>query len=294
MRMIGIKMKKSCIIVLYYNKINLTKTCIESILNSGYEPEIILAFDNGSQIDNFNFIKKTFPGVRHKRTDDNKGYSGGFNGSVRWAIEEGFSDFLFCTNDTALNPETLNNCLMYSEKHNTEFIAPKVVYSDNPSQIDSIGGYFDYSVYSLKHYKDENLPLFLSAKNDYVPGTAFWLTKDVFNKLNGMNESYNTYWEDADFSFRAHDAGIKIIRCSDALVSHGVGKTCHKKPLYSAYYFQRNRIRFCEKYCTAEELKNAKNIIHKDLKNYESKWIEKNDKTRLSYLNELFKELDRL
>ena len=284
-------MKDTCIIVLYYNKINHTKTCIDSILNSGYNPDHILSFDNGSIIENYNFIRKTFPQVKHNRSEINKGYSGGFNNAIKWAIEIGFNNFLFCTNDTKVFPETLNAILNISQDSNAFLIVPKIVYNSDINKIDSIGGYFDNKKFILNHYKENDLPVVLNTKTDYIPGTAFWLTADVFNELNGMDESYNTYWEDVDFSFRAHKAGIKILRCYEALITHGVGKTCHKKPLYSTYYFQRNRIKFCKKYCPKIEWENAKKIILADLNIFETKWKNNNDRIRLEYLEMLYKEL---
>ena len=287
-------MNSSCLVVLHFNKTNQTIKCIQSIIDSGYRKNQILAFDNGSSIENFNLIKNSFPDIRHKRIETNKGFSGGFNAAIRWAIEEGFSNFLFCSNDTIIFQNALASCLDASEKHNATLVAPKIVYSSRPEEIDSIGGNFNYSSFSLNHYKKNDLPVELNPETDYVPGTCFWLEKGIFLSLGGMDESFHTYWEDADFSFRAHKNGFKSIRCYESEVSHGVGKTCHKKPLYSTYYFQRNRIRFCRKYCSSDQLNKARQIIKNDLSGLELKSKKANDIVRLNYLKELCLELDIL
>jgi GT2 family glycosyltransferase len=287
-------MNNSCVVVLYFNKPNLTANCIQSIIDAGYDQNSVLAFDNGSLIDNFNFIKQKFPYIKHNRQGINKGYSGGFNGAIKSAINEGFTNFLFCSNDTVIYSETLEACLMANKKYNAAFIAPKIVYSRIPDKIDSIGGFFNLNCAALTHYKNSDLPDFLNPQTDYIPGTAFWLTKEVFEKLEGMDESFHTYWEDVDFTFRAHKNGIKTIRCYNAMFSHGVGKTCHKKPIYTTYYFQRNRIRFCKKYCTGKDLIGIKQIIKNDLSRFELKWKKSNDLARLGFLEELYNELSQL
>ncbi len=284
-------MKDSCIVVLYYNKTTHTKICLDSIINSGYAPGMILAFDNGSDIENHNIILQTCPEIKHNRIDENKGYSGGFNEAVKWAIAEGFKNILFCTNDTKVFPDTIDKCEYYSKKFNSSLIAPKIIYFKS-QDIDSIGGSFDNEKFKLKHYKENNLPLELDPQSDYIPGTAFWLSDEVFKKLNGMDESYHTYWEDVDFSFRAHKQGIKMVRCYDAVISHSVGKTCHKKPLYSIYYYQRNRIKFCKKFCLKKELEKAKHIIYNELKAYELKYRIKKDIMHIKFIEDIYRELD--
>jgi len=251
--------------------------------------ERILAFDNGSNAVNHESIKKEFPWIKHNRIEINSGYSGGFNRAIKWAIKEGFDNFLFLTNDTLIEKDALKNILEHSEKTGSEFAAPKIVYENQKSSIDSIGGFFDFKNFTLGHYKEENIELELNMDTDYVPGSAFWFTKNIFEKLNGMDESLHTYWEDVDFSFRAHRAGVRITRCYDSVIFHGVGKTCHKKPLYSTYYFQRNRIRFCKKYLSIDQWGLAKEKIKKDLDRIKEKSL--NDKIKTGYIEELFLEL---
>lgn len=94
-------------------------------------------------------------------------------------------------------------------------------------------------------------------------------------------------------SFRAHKKNIPLARCYTADIGHGVGQTCHKKPLYTTFYFQRNRIRFCKRFLDGDALDKALQLIHKELKESGTRWQEKEDKRRLDYLGQLLEEIKK-
>jgi len=100
------------------------------------------------------------------------------------------------------------------------------------------------------------------------------------------------YWEDVDLSFRGHQEGIVQARCYDAHVEHGVGQTTRKKPLYTTFYFHRNRIRFCRRYLEGGELLQVLQSIRSQLTAMGSQWQENDDQRRLRYFQQLKKELD--
>jgi hypothetical protein len=238
-------------------------------------------------------MQEVFPKVNHKRIEENTGYSGGFNRAVGWAFSRGYDYVLFCTNDTIIGKGVLKKLSELAEIYKNDLICPRINYYNKPG-IDSLSGYFDKSNFTLRHYHTADLPDRLDPAKDYIPGTCFWLSKKVFEDLNGMDESYHTYWEDVDFSFRAHKKGYPVYRAFDVEISHKIGKTCHKKPLYTTYYFQRNRIRFCRQYLDLSERKAAKKIIGKELNTYLRKINDKYDAVRMDYYNRLFQELEEL
>lgn len=169
-------------------------------------------------------------------------------------------------------------------------IAPCLTFRTETTRIDSNAARFDRHTATLHHYKTTSLPTILQA-DDYIPGTALWLSKTAFEQLGGTDENYVMYWEDVDFSFRAHQTGVIQARCENALIRHGVGQTCHKKPIYSTYYYQRNRIRFCKKWLTPEEWENVLPTIRNELEYLKTKAINNNDTNRLHFITQIETEL---
>ncbi len=280
----------TAIIILSYNKIRQTRECIDSILSSEYDQRKVFCFDNGSKLEVYNELKSMFPAINHKRVEKNTGYSGGFNRAMEWVFSAGYQAGLFLTNDTRIVHNTLFEIIKTAEKTNAGIIAPSIYYLLKPDVIDSTGGYFDPVNVNLHHYKDMESER-LDKDQDYIPGTAMWITKKSFGVLNGMDEIFHTYWEDVDFSFRARKNGVILARSKNGRILHGVGKTCHKKPEYTTYYFQRNRILFCKKNFSGGQLNTCLSVIKNDLVEIKKKLEEKMDLRRLKLIDKVFKEL---
>ncbi len=282
---------REAVVVLYYNKIRITRRCIQSILDAGFAPPQVYCFDNGSEPEVFAELQRDFLLVNHSRSEENHGFSGGFNRALRWTFSHGHNAALFCTNDTLVYPGALERCSQKAKETGAGMVAPCITYLSHPNEIDSIGAYFDPGNCTIHHYHERNLPDLLIPGKNYIPGTALWIHEDTFTALGGTDESYHTYWEDVDMCFRAHQKEIPLARCYEARLSHGVGQTCHKRPLYTTFYFQRNRIRFCKRFLSGEVLDNALKLIHRELLALRERWEEKNDQKRLSYFDLLQKEI---
>ena len=283
---------QSAVAVLHFNQPNQTLKCLESIRQAGVRPERVFVYDNGSLPRNSQTVRDSFPEFNHSGNPQNFGYSGGFNRALSTVFQKDFDSVLFLTNDTRLGSDTLDSIDQFASDKKAFLIAPKIVYETAPEEIDSFAGFFNRETCSLGHYKTQDLPGLLDQATGYIPGTAFWVHREAFQKLGGMDESFHTYWEDADFSFRAHRAGIPIHRCRDAVIRHGVGKTCHDKALYTAFYFQRNRVRFCRKYLEESVWPAARETILSELQVYGKRWRENQDQTRIGYLEEILRELE--
>ncbi len=288
-------MRNEVFVVLHYNKIRLTERCVESILKAGYPAQQVYCFDNGSMLEIFEEIKEEFPLCHHHRIEKNSGFSGGFNRALEWVFSSGPSSVLFCTNDTKVYAGALEACIQTARETGTGMVAPYVIYLSSEAKdkkaIDSIGGWFDAKTCTLNHYQNRDLPDILDPEKDYIPGTALWIHKDYFYELGGTDESFHMYWEDVDMCFRAHRKKLPLARSYDAKIAHGVGQTVRKKPLYTTFYFLRNRTRFCKRYLEGEKLCQALQLLEKEFQKLGESWQEKGDLRRLDYLDRLMAEL---
>lgn len=285
--------QETAIVVLHYNKIRLTDRCIQAVINAGYPPGRIYCFDNGSQAEIFRQVKETFPLCRHLRIEQNLGFSGGFNRALEWVFAAGLSSALFCTNDTVVEPGAAEACAATANQTGAGMVAPLVTYLSNPQTIDSSGAFFNAENGTIHHYHEPGLPEILNPKKDYIPGTAVWIHRDAFKELGGTDESFHMYWEDVDMCFRAHRKGILLARCRKARIKHGGGQTCRKKPLYTTFYFQRNRIRFCRRYLEGGARDKVLRAIRKELEELGRQWKQKNDQRRMGYFDQLMAEFEK-
>lgn len=270
----------------------MTLRCVRSILNAGYSPDRVFCFDNGSTPGNGKAVREAFPRVHHDRISQNRGFSGGFNAALNWVFSTGVRSVLFLTNDTEMLPGAVEACRNSADRTEAELVAPCVMYRNRPGKIDSIGAFFHPERCSLVHYREQDLPDELTGETDYIPGTALWIARDAFERLGGADESFHTYWEDVHLCFRARRLNIGMARAYSSRILHGVGQTCHKKALYTTYYFQRNRIRFCRSTLPEHRWKQARSVIESDLEGLRERFEQRNDVNRLQLLDRLKNEFD--
>lgn len=224
------------IAVLSYNHPEITARAVESALRSSQNPVFLI--HNGSEPKHIEILTQKFPNVKHLIQEKNKGYTGGVN----FALKELFRNFewiFLLTNDCNLTN------FSFDPTQSPAFIAP-LIYFRSEKRVDSMGGWFIPEKARIGHYKTEKE--FLSSKQPYIPGTAFFIHRNVFEKVGPFDESLGTYWEDVDYSMRCLGALIPLKLELKTQIIHGVGKTCHKYSHYTTYLFQRNRKNISRKY----------------------------------------------
>ncbi len=229
--------KQFAIVVLTYNHPEISLHCLESILNVNSTTTIYVVH-NGSDSKNIKLLTAKFPMAEHIILEKNKGFTGGANTGLRAAFNQ-FDHVLFLTNDTELlglpKIPPMGFCSVTIRKRNTDYI-------------DSILGAIDLRQGKLRHIKTDSDISSLNINTKYIPGTAFWIDRKTFELLQGFDETYHTYWEDVDFSYRAYLNNIPLSYSKDTLIKHRIGKTCHKDSYYTYYLFQRNRKKFMLKH----------------------------------------------
>lgn len=223
------------VVILSFNHPEITRRCIQSVLDLGFPAERIILVHNGSEKNFVQFLQKKCPAdIQHLILPQNLGFTGGANAG----LSEGFkkSDWVyFLTNDT----EALH--LPIDKPKESALIAP-LVYRRKTSVVASRMGFFDPKWGELRHLKSSqdfmDLPLrgFL-----YTPGTAFLMSRDIFEATGGFDESLHTYWEDVDLSVRVQKSGFQVKHDPQISLVHFVGKTCHKKSFYTTYLYHRNK-----------------------------------------------------
>ena len=222
------------IVILSFNHPQLTEKTLRSALQHVLPSQILLVH-NGSLEVHQKKLRQLFPEVEHLVLFANRGFSGGANAGLRRAFAKTGTDWvLFLTNDCQL--------LELSSPPSQVSLTAPLIWARKVGNVDSVGGILEIKSAHLRHCKSEEEFADALGKN-YVPGTAFWLHREVFQAVGGFDESLGTYWEDVDFSFCARRAGFPLAADIRTKVLHAVGKTCHKDAHYTTYLFQRNRQR---------------------------------------------------
>lgn len=226
------------LVVLSYNHPELTARTLVSARTLVPDSDILLVH-NGSLSQHQKRLQTDFPEIEHLVLTQNRHYSGGANAGLKKAFET--TDWvLFLTNDCQL-------LSLQIPDEAPSLIAP-LIFARKQNRIDSLGGSFNVHKAHLAHCKSKEE--FQNCKHPYVPGTAFWIHREIFEKTKGFDESLQTYWEDVDLSLRAQAFGFPLQTDTNTQVLHAIGKTCHKDTHYTTYLYQRNRKRISLKYAS--------------------------------------------
>lgn len=208
--------KKLSIVVVAYNHLEYTKSCIESILkytlNIDYE---LIVVNNGSS-DGTKIYLDSLENVKTVDLEDNKGSGGGFNFGFKACCGE---YVLFVSNDLILTPNWANN-LLYCIESNERIgmVVPTCNYSSNwQSTAYNFTG-MDEMIEFARNYNISNK---LKWEERIRLITYAWIIKrDLYEAVGGLDSNFNGGFDDDDLSFRIRRRGYKLILARDTFVYH--------------------------------------------------------------------------
>jgi len=122
---------------------------------------------------------------------------------------------LFFDDDLIANEHCVKDHIEYQRKTNFENIFVGEII-DQPVETDDNQEFIKYKKYVAKEWhrtmyrKDRQINEHTFDGDYYMAGANFSITKNIFNKMGGLDESLNRA-EDFEFAIRAKLAGIKII-----------------------------------------------------------------------------------
>ena len=218
--------RKTSIIILSYNNLEYTKSCIESIYKytekDSYE---IIVIDNNS-IDGSRDWLLEQDKIKVIFNNFNVGFVCGCNQGINIANKD--NDILLLNNDTIVTNNWLKNlkiCL-YSDK----FIgAVGAVCNKNENRQGVSFSYDDFE--TMQKYALENnvSSSYRWEEKAFLIGYCLLIKREVIDKIGGLDTLYTPgYIEDNDLSIRIIKLGYKLMLCHDCFIHHYLGTQFRK------------------------------------------------------------------
>jgi len=247
------------IIFVYYNTpkeiVNALSSVKSSIKEHAYE---IIIIDNCSSKPLSQSLK-SLPEVRIIKNKKNVGYGKALNQGAK--IAKG-RYLLLANSDLIFLEDSVDLMLKKLEGDSTiGIIGPQ--FLDNNHKVQLVGSdmpflpraffafsflnkFFPKNFYSKQYY----LLDFDRKTEREVPaicGASFIIRKSVFEKINGFDERFFMYFEEADICYRVKNAGFKVLYYPVAKVIHLIGKSSSDKRWIQGK-FEESRYKFFKKY----------------------------------------------
>lgn len=211
------------VLILTYDRTDLLKNCLTSVLKSDYPNLEFIVSDNGSKEDIAGFVKKNYPGGKIKvvRLKINRGLTGGFNFGYKFCKGK---YIMILSNDTTLTKNTVSRLVAVAEKDpSIGIVSPKIIQMKNPGYLHHAGSFMTYTGF-LYHYgllqgKDNKL----YQKSYYIfscNGAGFLIRREAAKKCGLFDEDFFYFYDDSDLSHRVWLAGYTIVYCPKAFLWH--------------------------------------------------------------------------
>lgn len=225
-----------CIVT--YRARDFLRDCLHSLYENtdGLRLEVIVA-DNGSNDGTVEMLRREFPEVSLIENESNLGFTRPSNQCLRLSRGQ---YALLLNPDTLILPQALNRLVAFMESHpEVGICGPKVLNKDftlqkscrrGESRPWAVISYFTglaalfphsrfFSEYQMT-YMDENTAHPVAG----VAGSCMLIRREVIEQIGYLDERYFAYQEDADYCFRARQAGWQIYYVPEAQVIHYGGQ----------------------------------------------------------------------
>lgn len=244
-------------VVLNWNGKDNTLSCLASLKRLSVKSFLhhCIVVDNGSTDGSQDAIQKEFPEVTCIALTRNEGFTGGNNTGIRRALAQDADYVFILNNDTVVDRSVLEELLKAFEDSLVGIASPKIHFEkDGKTMIWYAGADVDWeNIYGKHRGVDEPDTGQYDTQDEtgYCTGCAMLVKRAVFEKIGLFDERFFAYYEDADFSVRARNAGFKLVYVPKALVFHknaaSSGGTGSK---LQDYFIPRNRLLFAFKHAS--------------------------------------------
>lgn len=233
------------ILVLHYNRPDLTAACITGCLAIGDEWRHLWVVDNSSEV--------TMPDhpserVTVLRSGENRGFSGGVNFGMAHVAAGPADAVLLLNNDALLTPGYIRHCVAFGQGRKDAWACCGTGYGDDnfsqpPTEVPApVSPHIPYLAIPWQLLLDA-VPQ-TPQPVEWAAAAALWIKRTAWEQVGPWNESYFLYWEDVDFGWRVRAAGGEVWHLPDARYVHIGSATSENRRPRLQYYYYRNHLRF--------------------------------------------------
>jgi len=235
------------VIIINYKQKSFTEDCIKSVYDkfASYPFEVIIV--NNSPEESLEHMKTEHPGLKIIN-NENRGYSQANNAGA----ESASGEYLFFLNaDTIIKADFLSSFIDHFK--NKEFGAAGLKLK-NPDGSFQLSFWKENNFFNeIKNKSEEDKfrnkdSRYISEKEkeysqvkevDWVTGAAMVMRKDVFEKVNGFDDDFFLFYEDADICKRLNDIGLKNYFYPDCDIIHYKGENVNSEFQSGTYYYSK-------------------------------------------------------
>lgn len=221
------------------------ETLFSSLTKQDYQQLEVVLVDNQSTDNSIAVVKNYWPATKIVIPKKDVGFAEGNNLGIKAAA----GSYLFLlNNDTKLEPDTVSQLVAVAlNKPDAAAIVPKMYFYYLPAFINSIGNSVYPSGWGSDNYIG-HLDIGQFSQEMEVFSACFGavlIKREALAQVGFLDGRYKFYYEDADWSYRARLAGLKIYLAPNAVVYHKFNASMQSlTPYFKWQLVIGNRLRF--------------------------------------------------
>ena len=224
------------VVIVSFNTREETLSCLESLVREAPDGTEVVVVDNGSADRTADSIRARFPEVVVDEAGENLGFAKGVN---RGVAQAGGEHILLLNPDTVVLPHSIQNLADFADAHPEYGLyggrTLRPVGGVDPSSCWGAPSLWSLVCFALglstalkrsRWFDPESLGTWERDSVRVVPivtGCLLLMTRESWDSLGGMDETFFLYGEDAEFSIRATRAGLRPVIVPAAEIVHAVG-----------------------------------------------------------------------
>ena len=244
------------VVVVTYRRRHLLRRCLESLcsaLPSDISHELIVV-DNGSDDGTTEEVRAMLPKATVLSLPTNVGFTRAVMHGIRRARGEWIALF---NDDVTLDPAALTSLLAAGRCYaDVGSLAAQMRFAARPGTINSAG--LEVDRLGIATDRLVGAPADASEANETVvfgvSGGAALYRHRMLDELNGFDETFFAYLEDADLAWRARMRGWRSLYVPQAVVYHHHSATLVHRSREKYFLVGRNRIRLLAKNASRRQL----------------------------------------
>ena len=237
-------------VILNLNRRDDTLACLASLSRNTYAPYSSLVINCMTTDGSIEAIQQAYPETQDLALADNRGYAGGNNVGLAWALDQGADWVLVLNEDTILAEDCVARLVAVGESDpRIGIIGPMVYHFDEPDVIQTAGGMLgaSWSALLIGNNQPDTGQFREPRPVEWISGCAMLIRRRLLEQVGLFDERFFIYWEEIDLCVRARQAGWRLVHAPQAKLWHkGVTRDYRPKPAVT-YYTTRNHLLLLQK-----------------------------------------------
>ena len=251
---------KVVLLILTWNRRDDVLRCVASLSRLTYTNYVPVVVDNASRDDTVAALRSRFPQVNLLVNDTNRGYSGGNNVGIRWALAENADYVLVMNSDTEATPDMVTAMVEVGESDpRIAVVGCRNLLMEDPTRLWAAYGVLTYGPFVVRATGQgaADGPEWQTVKDvDWVIGNGYLWRRQALERIGLLDEQFFGYHEDVDWCLRARRGGYRVVYAGTAAIVHRGASSSDPRqqrrfPMY--YFLGRNGVLFVRKHGTPRQ-----------------------------------------